>query len=207
MYCPNCGKKQGENAKFCYSCGTKIIIPKQDDDTEPSASPMPSISSENSAQTKPIQPIKDTVPQKTEIRNDKAFEATKGNSDSIEDRINQFKAREGEESRSRSERATSHIEYNNDTEQQKNKEDGKALKIGCLFVIIIITLFLAMGCVASMGGGGSTSSSKATCSVCGRSWGPGDSSGNYMKIVMSSMCKSCYNNYKQMEVYRDAMGN
>jgi len=199
MYCPNCGKKQGENAKFCYSCGTKIIIPKQDDDdNEPSASPMPSISSENSAQTKPIQPIKDTVPQKTEIRNDKAFEATKGKADSIEDRINQFKAREEEERRSISERATSHIEYNNDTEQKKNEEDGKAFKIGCLFVIIIITLFLAMGCIASMGGGGSTSSSKATCSVCGR----------YTTVGYSGMCDSCYRNYKQMQPYYNyATGN
>ena len=33
MYCPACGKKQPENAIFCYSCGRKIEIPKQDDDS------------------------------------------------------------------------------------------------------------------------------------------------------------------------------
>lgn len=191
MYCPNCGKKQGENAKFCYSCGIKIIIPKDDDNepsVSPSVSPMPSISSENSAQTKPIQPIKDTVPQKTEIRNDKAFEATKGNEkykDGIEDRINKFKEREEEERRSI--RAP---------EIPSNPVDNNNSKGGCLVAIIIglIAIFII---IIAMGSGGS-SSSKATCSVCGR----------YTTVGYSGMCDSCYRNYKQMQPYYNyATGN
>ncbi len=33
MFCPTCGKKQPENAYYCYSCGRKIEIPIQDDDS------------------------------------------------------------------------------------------------------------------------------------------------------------------------------
>ena len=35
MFCPTCGKKQPENAKFCFSCGRKIDIPIQEDDRLP----------------------------------------------------------------------------------------------------------------------------------------------------------------------------
>lgn len=35
MFCPTCGKKQPENANYCFSCGRKIDIPIQDDDSLP----------------------------------------------------------------------------------------------------------------------------------------------------------------------------
>jgi len=35
MFCPICGKKQPENAKYCFSCGRKIDIPIQEDDCLP----------------------------------------------------------------------------------------------------------------------------------------------------------------------------
>lgn len=33
MYCPMCGKKQVDDASFCFSCGTKIVLPIQDDES------------------------------------------------------------------------------------------------------------------------------------------------------------------------------
>lgn len=41
MYCPNCGTKAVENAKFCMECGTKLTVPQTDEPKIELPSPLP----------------------------------------------------------------------------------------------------------------------------------------------------------------------
>lgn len=60
-----------------------------------------------------------------------------------------------------------------------------------VFVIIILILGILGSCL-----GNTSSSAKARCSSCGRSYSAGDAGGNYRSITWTGMCKNCYNNFK-----------
>ena len=91
--------------------------------------------------------------------------------------------------------ATEKNEDFNAYKQKINKSDRKIAIISLAVGFALI--FVGVIALSSGGGSGGTSSgSKNTCGVCGRSWSAGDSGGNFMSIARTHMCVNCYNNYQ-----------
>lgn len=200
MYCPKCGKKLVEDAKFCYVCGAEIVIPEPDEDNNTPVNDMPQRKQHD--ETDPFDMWDEAVRERTIKKGNKKKREEKGGCGTailvtiitvavfcIITYLGNKYIISGSGS------------YNSSISSYSG--DGNNSIYGS-----------SSYSISSYGSSGSKSSESkrpsnraVTCSMCGKSWEPSDSSGNYMKIVMSSMCKSCYNNYKQMEVYRDALGN
>lgn len=98
-------------------------------------------------------------------------------------------------------------------QSQKNKspetngQGSTSQYSGCLIVFLIIAIILiAVSC--SNGGKSITSYEPNKCSICGKSYYPGDSGGNYMSIAKTKMCKKCYENFKwAMDAYEESTGH
>lgn len=76
------------------------------------------------------------------------------------------------------------------------KADGKIVIISIIIAICLFAAGFAFQPDGLFGESGGTSTSTATCQVCGRSWSAGDSGGNFRSISRTHMCVNCYNNYQ-----------
>ena len=95
-------------------------------------------------------------------------------------------------------------EYGVDAEQ---REKGKGIAKTSLkkFLAVFIPIFLVALVLAFAMSGGfeSISGHENTCGSCGRSWGAGDSGGNYRNIAKTGMCNICEENYQDLKHYLD----
>lgn len=226
MYCPTCGKKQPENAKYCCSCGRKIEIPIQDDD---------SLSENTKSTSTDKNSIEDVLIEEQEEQEELPALQISEEEDRTErkygeeikcphcglwqrrDRVICYKCgkplnnshallhspevlggKTNNGKLSGGSTSTKSSSRNENEEIQK----GKNARIGCGFIIFIFLLIVVLYTITSSGG--QFTSSKATCKMCGRSWNSGDSGGNYMSIALSGMCKNCKSNYKWSQA---ALGN
>lgn len=198
MYCSRCGRKQVDDAKFCFSCGAKIYIPEQKSVTpvhkEEKAMESIQYNAENDPYDIDLFDIDDEMPtEKPTVK------------------------------KRRKVNSVSRIEYiigiivtivavvivvtivglsmaisnrPNDSERYVSSSTSDYADTG--------------GSTKSSGRSSystkSSDSSTNTCSMCGRSWKAGDSGGNYMSITLRNMCVSCYRNYQDMQKLKEALG-
>ena len=202
MFCPKCGKRQVENAKYCFSCGTRIVLPRQDERVVS----VQTVSQKEKTNTYDHYSVEEYDPY-----------------DLVDDRPIR-------ESRKRAKKKPPKqrvyilvavvfllmcvVFYNILKMQQARTKEVGTRYAGTSYPGIDYLEYSSSGTSASgssnsrysSSGTSDSGTSKATCKMCGKSWKAGDSGGNYMSIALRNMCNDCYKNYKQMEALKEALG-